>query len=371
MSVPRLHFGFMRGDTEKQPALMVTVTPEELIPKDHPIRVIKRVADEALKRLEPQLSAIYSERGRPSIPPEVLLKAQILIALYSVRSERLFCERLQYDFLFRWFLDLPGVGTAFDATTFTKNRARLLDADLFREFFLEVVEEARRRRLLSDEHFTVDGTLIEACASMKSFRPKSGDDPPKSGGSNPEVDFKGQKRSNQTHSSTTDPEAKLYRKAAGSPSQLCYIGNVLMENRNGLCLDTLVSQAGGRAERESALAMVRRSVDASRRRVTLGADRAYDSGDFQVALAEEGVLSHVAQLERVIPVLDRRTTGRRGYRLSQRKRKKVEEIFGWAKTVARAGKTRFRGMIRVGVQFLLAMTTYNLVRIARLQLGTG
>jgi transposase len=233
----------MRGETEKQGALMVTVTPEELVPADHPIRIIKKVADEALKRLEPLLSAIYSERGRPSIPPETLLKAQILIALYTVRSERLFCERLQYDFLFRWFLDLPGVGTAFDATTFTKNRARLLDADLFVEFFREVIEEARGRRLLSDEHFTVDGTLIEACASMKSFRPKSGDDPPKNGGSNPDVDFRGQKRSNQTHSSMTDPEAKLYRKGDGQPSQLCYIGHVLMENRNGLCIDALVSPA--------------------------------------------------------------------------------------------------------------------------------
>jgi transposase len=366
-----LHFGVMRGETEKQAALMVTVTPEQLVPADHPIRIIKKVADEGLKRLGPLFSAIYSERGRPSIPPEVLLKSQILIALYSVRSERLFCERLQYDFLFRWFLDLPGVGTAFDATTFTKNRARLLDADLFREFFQEVVEEARRRRLLSDEHFTVDGTLIEACASMKSFRPKSGDDPPKSGGSNPEVDFKGQKRNNQTHSSTTDPQAKLYRKGNGQPSQLCYLGHVLMENRNGLCTDALVSQAHGRAEPESALAMVRRSVDALGRRVTLGADKAYDTGEFQVALAEEGVLSHIAQKEGVTPVLDRRTTGRSGYRVSQNKRKRVEEIFGWAKTVAGTGKTRFRGLIRVGVQFLLAMTTYNLVRIARLQLETG
>ena len=350
---------------------MVTVTPEALIPSDHPIRIIKKVADEALKRLEPELSAIYSERGRPSIPPEMLLKAQILIALYTVRSERLFCERLQYDFLFRWFLDLPGVGTAFDATSFTKNRERLLEADLLGEFFREVIEEARRKRLLSDEHFTVDGTLIEACASMKSFRPKSGDDPPANGGSNPEVDFRGQKRSNQTHSSTTDPEAKLYRKGDGKPSQLCYIGHVLMENRNGLCTDALVSQAKGRAEPEAALTMVRRSVDSSHRRVTLGADKGYDIGDFQVDLAEEGVLSHVAQKDGITPVLDRRTTGRSGYQVSQRKRKRVEEIFGWAKTVAGIGKTRFRGVIRVGAQFLLAMTTYNLVRIARLQLESG
>jgi transposase len=371
MGLAGLHLVDMRGDTEKQSALMVTVTPEELIPRDHPIRVIKGVADEALKRLGPQLSAIYSDRGRPSIPPEVLLKAQILIALYSVRSERLFCERLQYDFLFRWFLDLPGVGTAFDATTFTKNRERLLEADLFGEFFREVIEDARRSRLLSDEHFTVDGTLIEACASLKSFRPKGGDEPPKKGGSNPDVDFKGQKRSNQTHGSTTDPEAKLFRKGGGKPSQLCYIGHVLMENRNGLCTDALVSQANGRAEPEAALAMVRRSIDASRRRVTLGADKGYDIGEFQMALAEEGVHSHVAQKEGIRPVLDRRTTRRSGYRMSQRRRKRVEEIFGWAKTVAGMGKTRFRGAMRVGAQFLLAMTAYNLVRIARLQLQSG
>ena len=310
-------------------------------------------------------------RGRPSIPPEVLLKAQILIALYSVRSERLFCERLQYDFLFRWFLDLPGVGTAFDATTFTRNGERLLEADLLGEFFREVIEEAHRSRLLSDEHFTVDGTLIEACASMKSFRPRSGDDLPTSGGSNADVDFRGQKRSNATHGSTTDPEAKLFRKGDGKPSQLCYVGHVLMENCNGLCTDALVSQADGRAEPEAALAMVRRSIDASRRRVTLGADKGYDIGEFQVALAEEGVLSHVAQKERVTPVLDRRTTGRSEYKLSQRKRKRVEEIFGWAKTVARMGKTRFRGAMRVGAQFLLAMTAYNLLRIARLKLQSG
>src|SRR5712692_5857520 len=288
MAMAGLHLEGMRGERDKQPALMVTVIPEELVPADHPIRTIKKVADEALKRLEPLLSAIYSERVRPSIPPEVLLKAQILIALYSVRSERLFCERLQYDFLFRWFLDLSGVGTGFDATTFTKNRERLLEADLFGEFFREVIETARGSRLLSDEHFTVDGTLIEACASMKSFRPKSGDEPPTKGGSNPEADFRGQKRSNATHSSTTDPEAKLFRKGDGKPSQLCYVGHVLMENRNGLCTDALVSQADGRAEPEAALAMVRRSVDASRRRVTLGADKGYDTGAFQVALAEEG-----------------------------------------------------------------------------------
>lgn len=246
-----------------------------------------------------------------------------------------------------------------------------MEADAFGEFFLGVIEQARRSRLLSDEHFTVDGTLIEACASMKSFRPKSDDEPPKKGESNPEVDFRGQKRSNATHSSTTDPEAKLFRKGDGKPSQLCYIGHVLMENRNGLCTDALVSPARGRAEPEAALEMVRRSIDASRRRVTLGADKGYDIGEFQVSLAEEGVVSHVAQKEGITPVLDRRTTGRSGFQLSQSKRKRVEEIFGWAKTIAGMGKTRFRGAMRVGAQFLLAMTAYNLLRMARLQLQSG
>jgi len=366
-----LHLGFMRGDNEKQARLMVTVSPEDLVPADHPIRIIKRVADEALQRLEPKLSGIYSERGRPSIPPEVLLKAQILIALYTVRSERLFCERLQYDFLFRWFLDLTGVGTTFDATTFTKNRARLLEADLFEEFFREVIETARQRRLLSDEHFTVDGTLIEANASLKSLRRKDGGDPPEAGGRNTEVDFRGKKRGNATHESATDPDARLYRKGHGQPAQLCYIGHVLMENRNGLCTDALVSQAWGRAEPQAALQMVRRSTDAMRRRVTLGADKGYDIGDFQVALAEEGVIPHVAQRQGITPLVDGRTSKRRGYRMSQRKRKRVEEIFGWAKTVAGVAKTRFRGALRVGAQFLLAMTAYNLVRIARLELQTG
>lgn len=348
----------------------MTISPEALVPADHPIRIIKKVADEALKRLGPKLSAIYSERGRPSIPPEVLLKAQVLIALYTVRSERLFCERLQYDFLFRWFLDLTGVGTTFDATTFTKNRTRLLKADLFEEFFREVIEGARQRRLLSDEHFTVDGTLIEANASLKSLRRKDGGDPPEAGGRNTEVDFRGKKRGNATHESTTDPEAKLYRKGNGQPAQLCYIGHVLMENRNGLCTDALVSQARGRAEPEAALEMIRRSTDAMRRR-TLGADKGYDIGEFQVALAEEGVIPHVAQKQGITPLVDGRTTKRPGYRTSQRKRKRIEEIFGWAKTVAGMAKTRFRGALRVGAQFLLAMTVYNLVRIARLELQTG
>lgn len=344
------------------------VDPEAMIPSDHPIRVVKKIVDEVLDRMQGRFEGLYADVGRPSIPPERLLKAQILIALYTVRSERLFCERLRYDFLFRWFLDLRDGTTSFDATTFSKNRKRLLDAEIFEEFFREVVEQARRRRLLSDEHFTVDGTLIEANASLKSFRKKDGDDPPTEGGSNPEVNFRGEKRRNDTHESTTDPEAKLYRKGDGQLAQLCYLGHVLMENRNGLCTDATLTQASGRAEPEAALELVKRSTKPLQRRVTLGADKGYDRGEFHIGLVEHGVVPHIAQKEGLKPLIDRRTTGRSGYQMSQRKRKRVEEIFGWAKTVGGLAKTRFRGLARVGAHLLMTMSAYNLVRMARLEL---
>ncbi len=357
----------MRGSVENQSAV-VMVNPETMIPSEHPIRVVKKIADEVLDRMAPKLSAMYAERGRPSIPPETLLKAQILIALYTVRSERLFCERLRYDFLFRWFLDLRDATSTFDATTFSKNRERLLEAKVFEEFFGEVVEEARRRRLLSDEHFTVDGTLIEANASLKSFRKKDGGKPPEGGGSNVEVNFRGEKRKNETHESTTDSESKLYRKGDGQPAQLCYLGHVLMENRNGLCTDVTLTQATGRAEPEAALEMVLRSTKPLRRRVTLGADKGYDRGEFHIALVENGVVPHIAQKEGLRGLIDRRTTGRSGYQMSQRKRKRVEEIFGWAKTVGGMAKTRFRGVARVAAHLVMTMSAYNLVRMARLEL---
>lgn len=361
----------MRGDIEQQRDLVVTVTPEELVPRDHPIRVIKKMADEALKRLGPKLEGLYSEKGRPSIPPEMLLKSQILIALYTVRSERLFCERLQYDFLFRWFLDLPGVGTAFDATTFSKNRQRLLEAEIFEDFFAEVLEQARRRHLLSDEHFTVDGTLIEANASLKSFRPRKGSGgPPDAGGRNADVDFRGQKRRNDTHGSKTDPDAKLYRKGNGQPAQLCYLGNVLMENRNGLCVGTSVTQADGHGERSAALEMI--DALAGDRRITLAGDKGYDTRDFIENLRLRNVTPHVAQhTKRRKSAIDRRTTRHDGYTVSQRIRKRVEEIFGWGKTIGGLAKTRFRGLARVAAHVLVVMTAYNLVRIARIQTSTA
>ncbi len=358
----------MRGDIEEQHDLVVTVTPEELVPREHPIRVVKKIADEVLREMKPRLDVLYAERGRPSIPPEMLLKAQVLIALYSVRSERLFCERLQYDFLFRWFLDLRGVGTAFDATTFSKNRQRLLEAEVFEEFFRQVVEQARKRLLLSDDHFTVDGTLIEANASLKSFRSKKGGGPPPAsgGGRNAEVDFKGEKRRNDTHASTTDPDAKLYRKGNGQPSQLSYLGHVLMENRSGLCVGTKVTPADGRGERSAALGMVEDL--GARHRITLAGDKGYDTKDFVEDLRRRGVTPHVAQnTNRRRSAVDRRTTRHEGYGISQRIRKRVEEIFGWGKTVGGLAKTRFRGLARVAAHVLVVMTAYNLIRMARME----
>jgi transposase len=355
----------MRGETDSQGNVFAYVSLEERVPADHPLRAIKKMADEALKRLEPKLSEKYSTVGRPSIPPEVLLKSQVLMALYSVRSDRLFCERLRYDLLFRWFLDIGIDAESFDATTFTKNRERILEEDFVQEFFQTVVDQAKEKRFLSDEHFTVDGTMIKANASMKSFKHKGGPkDPP--GGKNGEVDFRGEKRSNRTHASTTDPDARLYKKAKGQPSQLCYLGHVLMENRNGLCVDAVVTRASGRAEPEAALVMMKRSTDSVRRRVTLGADKGYDVGEFQVALAEAGILPHIAQKEGITPLIDGRTVESRGYKVSQRKRKRVEEIFGWMKTIAGMFKTRFRGLKRVTVEVIFAALTYNLRRMATL-----
>lgn len=366
----------MRGDSEKQPDLVVTMTPDELVPRDHPIRKVKALADAALRRLEPKLARIYSDKGRPSIPPEMLLKAQILIALYSIRSERLFCERLGYDFLFRWFLDMPGLAPAFDPTTFSKNRQRLLEAEVFEEFFSEVVAQARKKFLLSDEHFTVDGTLIEANASMKSFQPrkdkddKGGDEPPASGGRNADVDFRGQKRRNDTHASTTDPDAKLYRKGDGQPSQLCYLGHVLMENRNGLCVKTSVTPADGYGERSAALDMV--DALGSGKRITMGGDKGYDTRDFIERLRERNVTPHVAQnTTNRRSAIDRRTTRHAGYAVSQRIRKRIEEIFGWGKTVGGLAKTRFRGLARVAAHVLSVMTAYNLIRMARMESSTA
>jgi transposase len=358
----------MRGASNPQASMFALINPEDMVPRDHPIREIKRLADTELKRLSAVFDEMYSATGRPSIPPERLLKACLLIALFSIRSERQFCEQLGYNLLFKWFLDMEMIEAGFDASTFAKNKERLLKADVARLFFEGVVRQAKQARLLSADHFTVDGTLIEAWASMKSFRKKGEgpkDGPPDDPG-NPTVDFHGEKRSNATHESSTDPEAKLARKGPGKEAKLAFSAHVLMENRNGLCVDISVAPATGTAEREQALAMVRRRKgrDGIRLR-TLGADKGYDVASFVDELRAEGITPHVAAKARQ-SALDRRTTTWASYAISQRCRKKVEEIFGWMKTVGGFRKTRYRGVARTGLWAYLVGAAYNLVRMARL-----
>ena len=358
----------MRGDAERQADIMLAVTPDSFVPDDHPIRRIKPIVDAALQQLSPLFDTMYSISGRPSIPPEHLLKASLLIALYSVRSERQFCERLRYDLLFKWFLDLNISDEPFDASTFSKNRERLLEVDAARAFFAEVVAEARRRWLLSAEHFTVDGTLLEAWASLKSYRPRDDQDPPSGGGRNQEVDFRGQRRRSDTHVSSTDPEARLYTKGSGQTAKLSYLGHVLTENRHGLVVDVELTEANGRAEREAALHMVERRTAG---RATLGADRGYDTRGFVRELRSLGVTPHVARNDRRWgrSAVDGRTTRHPGYAVSQRRRKRVEEVFGWLKTVGGGRKLRYAGPARNRLWLELAVAPYNLVRMAKLELA--
>lgn len=368
---------------------MITLrNPEDFVPQGHPIRAVKKLADAALREMSPLFDAMYSERGRPSIPPEVLLKSSLLMALYSVRSERLFCEQLGYNLLFRWFLDVPMEGEPFDASTFSKNRVRLMDHDVARAFFKQVVAQARQASLMSSEHFSVDGTLIEAWASMKSFQPKDeqakrdarrrarnkrkkhnkGGKGPRgpSNPSNPTVDFHGETRSNETHESTTDPEAKLFRKGKGKPAQLCYGGHALMENRNGLLVDLRISEANGTAERDYALLMMVEELEGSRQ-ITVGADKGYDTHEFVEECRARSITPHVAQNDtNRRSAVDDRTTRHPGYAFSQRVRKRIEEIFGWAKTIGGLRKTRYRGRKRTQHAAYLVGATYNLMRMARL-----
>jgi len=352
----------MRGMADRQVTMLSGITAEQLVPRDHPIREIKPIVDRALSELSPTFSQMYAEIGRPSIPPEHLLKACLLIALYSVRSERQFCERLQYDLLFKWFLDLNIMDATFDASTFSKNKERLLEHEVARGFLVAVLAEARRRKLLSEDHFTVDGTLLEAWASLKSFRPKSGGEPPGNGEKNPEVDYRGEHRTNDTHQSSTDAEARLARKGAGKEARLCFSGHVLMENRNGLVVDVTVTRATGTAERDAAMDMLEKVP--GKHRVTVGADKNYDTDDFVTICREMKVTPHVAcrQWSR----LDRRTTRHQGYLVSQRVRKRVEEIFGWIKTVGGGRKLRYSGVARNQLWAEFVVAAYNLVRMARL-----
>ncbi len=358
----------MRGDDLQQPAMFSYVSPEQRVPADHPLRPIRQMVDEVLKSLSRRFAQLYSHTGRPSIPPEKLLRALLLQVLYTVRSERLLLEQLDYNLLFRWFVGLNLDDPIWDATVFSKNRERLLKGEVAEAFFGQVLKLARQKDLLSDEHFTVDGTLIEAWAGQKSFKKKEEvSTPPSDDAGNPTVDFHGEKRSNQTHQSTTDPEARLYKKGPGKEAQLCYQGQVLMENRNGLVTQTRLTPATGTAERETALEMARQIPDRERRRVTLGGDKAYDTHDWVAQLRELKVTPHVAQNQKNrASAIDGRTTHHPGYALSQRKRKRVEEIFGWIKTVGLMRQTRHRGLGRVGWMFTFTAAVYNLVRIRNL-----
>src|SRR5450759_1884241 len=304
----------MRGKKESQIVMLSSLTPDQLVPQDHPVRLIKPIVERALNELSPIFNQMYATTGRPSIPPEHLLKASLLIALYSVRSERQFCERLQYDLLFKWFLDLNVMDKGFDPTVFSKNKERLLEHHVAREFLVKVIEEARRRHLLSQDHFTVDGTLLEAWASLKSFRPKDEGKPPTEGEKNPSIDFHGQTRSNDTHQSTTDSESLLAKKGSGKEAKLCFAGHVLMENRNGLVVDAVLTQATGTAERDAALSMLANVP--GQHRITLGADKNYDTANFVNSCRDRIVTPHVACRETTI--LDRRTTRHQGYEVSQR-----------------------------------------------------
>lgn len=350
--------------------MLTTVSPESAVPKTHPLRQVKAMTDDLLRGLSPTFDAMYSSVGRPSIPPERLLKASLLMALYSVRSERLFVEQLGYNLLFRWFLDMGLDEDVFDASTFSKNRARLMEYDVAGEFFRAVVERARKGGLMSSEHFTVDGTLIEAMASLKSFKSKDrDDDEPKGGGRNALVDFKGEKRSNETHESTTDPESRLYRKGFAHEAKLYFSGHALMENRNGLLVDVKIALADGFAERETALELV--EGVAKEHQITVAADKAYDTKGFVAGLRALNATPHVAQQMRANrrSAIDRRTTRHPGYAVSQVVRKRVEEIFGWFKTVGGLRRTRFRGVARTQLAAYLVGAAYNLLRTTRLTAG--
>jgi transposase len=359
----------VRGEQEPQVSMLAFIDLETRIPQDHPLRRMRALADNALAALSPTFDAMYAEVGRPSIPPERLLKASLLISLYSIRSERAFCEQLEYNELFRWFLGMSLIEPSFDPSTFSKNRQRLLDHNVAQQFFDHIVLAASRLNLLSDEHFTVDGTLIEAAASLKSFRPKDeppADQPPDDPG-NPTVNFHGQMRSNTTHQSTTDPDARLFRKGPGKEAKLVFLGEVLMENRNGLVIDFEVTMATGTAERDAAIRVLDQAKQRGFRPSTVGGDKGYDTRQFVAELRNRDVAPHVAQnTTRRRSAIDRRTTRHAGYAISQLLRKRVEEIFGWMKVVGGLRRTRFRGLQRTGLAAYLVAAAYNLVRMVRL-----
>jgi transposase len=356
----------MRGQDNQQADMFSYLSPEQRVRPDHPLRAIRAMADMALWSMSSRFDEMYSQMGRPSIPPEKLLRAQLLQMLYSIRSERLLMEEIDYSVLFRWFVGMNMDEPVWDVTVFTKNRDRLLDGDVAREFLCQVVKQAQEKKLTSDEHFTVDGTLVEAWASLKSFQRKDGKNRPPDDPGNPTVDFHGEKRSNQTHASTTDPDALLARKGNGKEAKLSYNGNLLVENRNGLIVTTELFQANGTAERDAALVMLERLP--GDHRVTVGADKAYDTKDFVAECRNLKVTPHVAQNVKRSggSAIDERTTRHAGYVISQKKRKRIEESFGWLKTIALMRKVRHRGVHKVGWVFTFAAAAYNLVRMRNL-----
>jgi transposase len=355
----------MRGSDQRSGSLFSYVDLEARVRADHPLRPIRVVVNEALAALHADFEAIYAVGvGRPSIPPERLLRALLLQAFYGIRSERQIMERLEFDLLFRWFVGLGIDDPAWDQTTFGKNRDRLLAGDVAHKFLAAVLANPKVKRLLSTEHFSVDGTMIEAWASMKSVRPKDGSGEPPAPGRNGEADFHGERRTNDTHQSTTDPDARLYRKGAGREARLGFIGHALMENRNGLVVDACLTRADGHAERIAALHMIEPHAERPRR-ITLGADKGYDVEDFVNELRSINVAPHVAAKARR-SAIDGRTTRHAGYRISLVIRKRIEEVFGWAKAAAGLRKTRHRGLGRVGWQFTFTLAAYNLIRLPKL-----
>lgn len=356
----------MRGRLRDQSGLFSYISPERRVPQDHPLRRIRQLVRDVLKELSPSLGRLYSKEGRPSIPPEQLLSALLLQVFYGIRSERQLIEQLDYNLLYRWFVGLSPDDAVWDATTFTKNRERLQSGDIFEKFMTRLLNHPQVKPLLSDEHFSVDGTLIEAWASQKSFRPKDGSDCDG-------TDFHGQSRKNETHASVTDPDSRLYRKATGREAKLCYMGHVTMENRHGLAVAGTVTQADGTAERRSSEAMLKARRKAAGHRITVGEDKAYDTADHVAALRELDVTPHVARNDAVTKTgtrrrsaIDGRTTRHAGYGMSQSRRAMIECIFGWGKQHGTMRKTKHRGIVRVAGDFLLNLIAYNLIRIPRL-----
>jgi transposase len=355
----------MRGSDKTSGSLFSYVDVEARIPARHPLRTIRQIVNEALASLDGEFAKLYEDTGRESIPPEWLLRASLLQAFYSIRSERQLMEQLDYNLLFRWFVGLGVDDAVWDHSTFSKNRDRLLEADVAAKFLQAVLRHPKVSRFLSDEHFSVDGTLVEAWASLKSFRAKDGSDEPPAPGRNGERDFHGEQRTNDTHASTTDPEAKLYKKGRGKEAKLSYMGHALMENRHGLVVQADASEASGVAEREAALEMIDAHAPGTSNQLTLGADKAYDASGFVADLRQKCVTPHVAHKAKS-SAIDGRTTRHAGYAVSQRKRKLVEEAFAWVKTIAGCAKVKVRGLARVRHHFTLAMAAYNLIRMPRL-----